>query len=214
MHARAAIRCSFAVCGRVRALSRQGRNRPRRTGAVPAFCTRWLIGLALLPGLIACSHPAAADPGSSVFPDSTKPTPGVLIARTQPPADQKPPPPTLVLNRLGNLFGSVTFSHEAHVEFASEGCSQCHHKQGEAEPVKVCGNCHDRQLFQPAEKLNRPGLSGAYHRQCIQCHVGMGSGPTGCNDCHKPRDQSPGDQRGDLDLPGRALPGTPDGVLQ
>ena len=39
------------------------------------------------------------------------------------------------------------------------------------------------------DKLNIPGLNGAYHRQCVGCHVEYESDIIGCTDCHELRDQ-------------------------
>ena len=31
---------------------------------------------------------------------------------------------------------------------------------------------------------DKPGLTAAYHRQCIGCHQAMAIRKTGCTDCH------------------------------
>jgi len=93
------------------------------------------------------------------------------------------------LNKLENLYEPVAFTHEEHTEYADE-CTQCHHHQ-ETGAFKPCDECHKQVLFREADKLNTPGLSGAYHRQCIGCHIEYDSDLTECTDCHEMKEKAP-----------------------
>jgi hypothetical protein len=101
-------------------------------------------------------------------------------------------PDTVVLDEMAEFYGPVEFTHSDHSDYAEEGCTECHHHQSPAERFKPCGACHDRKPFQGAEKMNTPGLQGAFHRQCLDCHVEAGSGPTECADCHELRARKEG----------------------
>ena len=76
-------------------------------------------------------------------------------------------------------------------------CEGCHHQsRAEAEAKKdeppYCRNCHSI-AFDP-QRLNRPRLLAAYHRQCIQCHVKMElKKPKECKECHKEKEIRPTD---------------------
>jgi hypothetical protein len=35
-----------------------------------------------------------------------------------------------------------------------------------------------------SEESTTPGLKDAYHQRCIGCHKELGTGPTGCAECH------------------------------
>jgi len=91
-------------------------------------------------------------------------------------------PKILVLDSLSKLYDPVKFDHGMHSSM-TESCTECHHKDtaGSATP---CRNCHS--TFDPAMD-SQPGLKGAYHRKCFQCHeIKAGSDPaTGCTEkCH------------------------------
>lgn len=117
---------------------------------------------------------------------------------------------TVKLNSLTNIYKSVLFNHEKHIAIAGD-CGKCHHQHGnsaslpchECHSVKAesfkssvtgsfmsCKNCHG--AYDPATP-RMPGLKVAYHRQCFQCHWGMGEvglSPKGCTVmCHDKRDQ-------------------------
>ncbi|MBM4372816.1 MAG: cytochrome c3 family protein, partial [Deltaproteobacteria bacterium] len=61
-----------------------------------------------------------------------------------------------------------------------DDCETCHHHASSVEHTPPCRECHGLS----SDDLDRPGLKGAYHRQCMNCHREMGSGPMGCEDCH------------------------------
>jgi len=76
-------------------------------------------------------------------------------------------------------------------------CEGCHHQsKAEAEVKKdeppYCRNCHS-VAFDP-QRLNRPRLLAAYHRQCIKCHEKMElEKPKECKECHKEKEVRPKD---------------------
>ncbi len=119
-------------------------------------------------------------------------------------------PDTVVLDSLAEFYEPVQFNHAVHVDLAEGKCAKCHHHTTGAAPLEprclechkggsdggvyACRDCHplkrfeadylaaldgDRQRFH----LDKPGLKGALHRNCLTCHVENG-GPAGCQDCH------------------------------
>ena len=119
----------------------------------------------------------------------------------------KDPPEMITLESLQDLYEPVIFDHAMHLEAFS--CSGCHHHTtGEAATNPQCSRCHETSeakaevscsachLISPnlglqpeAEAvqiyhIDRPGLKGALHLQCLPCHRSEG-GPTGCPDCHE-----------------------------
>ena len=88
-------------------------------------------------------------------------------------------PETFTLGSLEKSYQPVEFSHAMHAEMA-EGCASCHH-HSPAGQTPGCGECHG-EPFDP-QNLNMPGLKGAYHLQCMNCHRETGA-PMGCMDCH------------------------------
>jgi predicted CXXCH cytochrome family protein len=79
-----------------------------------------------------------------------------------------------------------------------DGCVTCHHRppepgshsngdsfdhtQDESDQIPACKSCH------PAggdnSNIRKPGLKGAYHRQCLNCHKAW-TGENGCVICHE-----------------------------
>ncbi|MFH1136883.1 MAG: cytochrome c3 family protein [Pseudomonadota bacterium] len=71
---------------------------------------------------------------------------------------------------------------------AGEGvlCQGCHHNSPADKNPPRCASCHGRPFDRDASA--RPGLKGAYHQQCLDCHRNMGvakPAPTACAECHK-----------------------------
>ena len=125
------------------------------------------------------------------------------------------PPASVRIDSLSHLYGGVIFDHEQHVDITDGDCSVCHHQvfgTGTEDPQcarchsnskkissVACRDCHVRKPFttkhlKKTEEANpnryhidMPGLKGAYHLSCFNCHVKMGA-PTGCQDCHKRTD--------------------------
>ncbi|MBT7716736.1 MAG: tetrathionate reductase family octaheme c-type cytochrome [Deltaproteobacteria bacterium] len=90
-----------------------------------------------------------------------------------------------VIKQYSDLYESVRFMHRKHANVL-EDCSICHHRMPRDEgdkygtPVTMnwfqenevvpagCADCHDKP-FNPKE-LHTPGLKGAYHQLCMDCH--------------------------------------------
>jgi hypothetical protein len=70
-------------------------------------------------------------------------------------------------------------------------CQGCHHHSPPAEKPPACSSCHG-ETIEGADAF-RPGLSGAYHQQCIGCHTAMGiekPAARDCNGCHVEKNQT------------------------
>jgi hypothetical protein len=91
-------------------------------------------------------------------------------------------PVTVILNELENEYEGVLFPHRLHAQMSAMGgeCADCHHF-GDQGQIESCKNCHS--LTETTESFRKPGLKGAYHRQCMRCHEEW-SGVTDCQMCH------------------------------
>jgi hypothetical protein len=119
-------------------------------------------------------------PVCPVCPDATAPAPAPWV---EPPATaEEVVPKESLLYHLVDQYEQVVFNHESHTGYASD-CAVCHHHSSAVERTPPCRECHGK----PSANLSLPGLRGAYHRQCMNCHREMGSGPLGCEECHKKR---------------------------
>lgn len=119
-------------------------------------------------------------------------------------------PDSVVLDSLAELYEPVQFNHLMHVDLAEGKCAKCHHHTTGAPPVEsrclechkggvdggvyACRDCHPLKRFEAdylaaldqdrqRHHLDKPGLKGALHRNCLGCHLENG-GPAGCQDCH------------------------------
>ena len=150
-------------------------------GKKPEHMTTAALILAPLALLLLSSSPALAD-GPSAKAAAPRITKGAPLL------DQAPPLFTLdskVIKKNSNLYGPVRFMHRKHAQVLKD-CTICHHRQprqkGDTyglpvtmgnllktnrEPVK-CSECHGAP-FNP-KQLQTPGLKGAYHRLCMDCH--------------------------------------------
>lgn len=90
-----------------------------------------------------------------------------------------------VINKNSDLYESVRFMHRKHANVLGD-CSICHHRMPDGDrdsvgiPVTMdwfrenqvmpvgCEGCHG-EPFQP-DSLGTPGLKGAYHQLCMDCH--------------------------------------------
>jgi len=62
-------------------------------------------------------------------------------------------------------------------------CQGCHHQSPAGEKPPLCQSCHEREPR--GSDLLKPGLRGAYHRQCLGCHQSMDiQKPSDCTGCH------------------------------
>jgi len=122
---------------------------------------------------------AAATEGKKAIP---------IVAKVIPFIDDTPKVRILkspVIKNYDDLYESVRFGHRKHVGLVKD-CTICHHRTPREEgdtygqPAtmseliskktlpKSCATCHDHP-FKPGN-LHVPGLKGAYHRQCLNCH--------------------------------------------
>jgi len=129
--------------------------------------------------------------------------PGQLLAM-----DAEDAPETITIDSLAKYYAPVEFDHLMHVGYASceechhhttgvqvadPNCLRCHANTPEADEVS-CAGCHAADRFDDKYlstlddptiyHIDKPGLKGAYHLNCIGCHVII-DGPTGCQDCHE-----------------------------
>jgi len=65
-------------------------------------------------------------------------------------------------------------------------CQGCHHNSPADVKPPRCGSCHAK-LINEKEPL-KPGIMGAYHIQCMECHNNMFVDKVGCTDCHKEKE--------------------------
>ncbi len=99
------------------------------------------------------------------------------------PLSSESSPETVVIDELADLYVPVVFSHKQHAEMSkiSGGCTLCHHYTPTRQSHPPCKECHS---LGPAEAdLRKPGLKGAFHRQCMSCHREW-SHDTECSLCH------------------------------
>nr|MEE4266492.1 cytochrome c3 family protein [Candidatus Krumholzibacteria bacterium] len=101
-------------------------------------------------------------------------------------SDQRPDdgPAVVVIDDLANLYDPVVFSHELHATMSDMvgGCENCHHYSEPGGAIPPCRECHDAEKG-PVD-LNKPSLKGAFHRQCMNCHLDW-SHSNACGFCHE-----------------------------
>ncbi|MDP8245284.1 MAG: cytochrome c3 family protein [Candidatus Hinthialibacter antarcticus] len=88
------------------------------------------------------------------------------------------------LQAIEDLYVPVRFNHETHAHMSStaDGCVTCHHYNENSIAPAACVTCHPMEIIH--ENLAQPGLKGAYHRQCIGCHIQWDPN-TECVVCHE-----------------------------
>lgn len=93
-------------------------------------------------------------------------------------------PDVTILDQLEDLYVPVYFTHGKHAQMAAMegGCAVCHHYTPPNMPHPACRECHPENLTH--EDVDQPGLKGAYHRQCLGCHVEWDQS-TECEICHQ-----------------------------
>ena len=106
-----------------------------------------------------------------------------LVACPRPKARTARGPDQVVLGELEKLYEPVRFNHRAHSDMTKFGgdCTLCHHHTPAGGEHPSCKSCHDPGVAH--ENLAKPGLKGAYHRQCMGCHQEW-EGETSCEICH------------------------------
>jgi hypothetical protein len=114
-------------------------------------------------------------------------------------------PETVEIKRLMDLYEPVKLPHRKIVQalvkniqnnklasyFHTETgtvCQGCHHYSPAVQKPPACESCHGLPFN--ANDPFKPGLMAAYHRQCMECHQGMGLTKfvaTNCTACHRQR---------------------------
>ncbi len=104
-------------------------------------------------------------------------------------------PDIVIIDQLADLYEPVVFAHRLHAGMANMtgGCENCHHYSEESGTIPPCRSCHDAD--KQAVDLRMPALKGAYHRQCINCHLDWAH-ENACGFCHE---QANGGGVGDVD---------------
>lgn len=117
---------------------------------------------------------------------SLKKCPRGEMVRAHAPANTGPD--MIVLQKITgspDLYQPATFAHRVHAGMSemSGNCVICHHYNPPGR-VLPCSECHAAETSVKSSDLSRPGLKGAYHRQCINCHRESGLSATQCERCH------------------------------
>jgi hypothetical protein len=98
-------------------------------------------------------------------------------------------PEVVVIDQLADLYEPVVFAHGLHAGMSeiTGGCENCHHYSEPGGAIPPCRQCHDPSAQQV--DLRKPSLKGAYHRQCINCHLDW-SHENACGSCHQQKGQT------------------------
>lgn len=93
-------------------------------------------------------------------------------------------PDVVILDELENAYLPVPFDHRGHARMAemAGGCVTCHHYTPEGWRHPACKTCHDPKSA--GTDIRKPGLKGAYHQQCLNCHREW-IDETDCAICHR-----------------------------
>jgi len=93
-------------------------------------------------------------------------------------------PEIVIIDHLADLYRPVVFAHNLHAEMSNMtgGCENCHHYSEQSGSIPACRECHDPDPT--LGTLGQPSLKGAYHRQCINCHLDW-SHENACGFCHE-----------------------------
>jgi hypothetical protein len=93
-------------------------------------------------------------------------------------------PDIVIIDQLADLYEPVVFAHQLHASMAnmSGGCETCHHYSETTGEIPPCRSCHDPDRTEV--DLRMPALKGAYHRQCINCHLDWAH-ENACGFCHE-----------------------------
>ncbi|MBN2563345.1 MAG: cytochrome c3 family protein [Phycisphaerae bacterium] len=130
-----------------------------------------------------CDHPSAENPCLHPCPRPRAAEFAEELKKTHVPDG------VILLDMLSDVkdvtdhFGPVPFDHAGHAKWAeiADGCTMCHHYTPEGASHPACRTCHEASFIH--EDMRKPGLKGAYHRQCMGCHREW-SHDTRCRACH------------------------------
>ncbi|MBI4659826.1 MAG: cytochrome c3 family protein [Verrucomicrobia bacterium] len=154
----------------------------------------FLIVAALASQVLAAQSPEKAQPAAGprseavqqlkctdchMVPNPTKEAP---VLAPCPRFSSEKGPEVVLLDQLSNQYVPVVFAHKLHAQMTemAGGCVLCHH-HNTGNVILRCRDCHGSPSAQ--ENLQQPGLKGAYHRQCLNCHREW-SHKTDCAVCH------------------------------
>jgi hypothetical protein len=131
------------------------------------------------PSSAPSSQPIALPATSESFPET------VTISTLQKKYGPSVLPHRKIVARLVELANKSPLARRFHGRVETL-CAGCHHRSPAAARPPGCQSCHGREPGRSADpRADKPGLTAAYHRQCIGCHESMKIGRTGCTDCHK-----------------------------
>lgn len=93
-------------------------------------------------------------------------------------------PEIVIIDQLADLYRPVVFAHRLHADMSNMtgGCENCHHYSEKTGVIPPCRECHDES--KGPVSLKKPALKGAYHRQCMNCHMDW-SHANACGFCHE-----------------------------
>ncbi len=114
--------------------------------------------------------------------------------------DAKDIPETIIIKELSDKYEPVEFPHRQIVNKIADNikdnklasyfhlnkgtlCQGCHHNSPATKKPTSCKSCHGKPFNK--KDMNKPGIMGAYHIQCMECHTNMKIEKVGCTDCHK-----------------------------
>ena len=109
-------------------------------------------------------------------------------------------PEKIIIKELSDKYEPVEFPHRQIVNKIAENikdnklaayfhadkgtlCQGCHHNSPPTKKPTSCKSCHGKPFNE--KDMNKPGIMGAYHIQCMECHANMKIDNNGCTDCHK-----------------------------
>lgn len=125
-------------------------------------------------------------------PVPTKENPCVLMCArlVGTPSKVEDGPDIVILDQLVDQYLPVPFDHKGHARMAemTRGCASCHHYTPEGMTHPACRTCHDPGSA--GTDIAKPGLKGAYHRQCLNCHKEW-TDEKDCIKCHAPKTGTP-----------------------
>lgn len=145
-------------------------------------------------------NPPAGTPAEDLRPDNTALAAAMLEARPMGIEiyPEKDIPEKVIIGTLSKRFEAVELPHRKIIQtmvgrirdsklastFHTDPgtlCQGCHHNSPLAKKPPTCASCHGKPFDE--KDLFKPGLSGAYHRQCMECHQAMEIKKPDSRDC-------------------------------